>query len=133
MERKTLVLSSKEHNHLPNNKKIHAEKIINEVKSTAETSRTAPSVILQGVTTKCSYEVAFTCRQNIQCMHYFTSETTLPEPSCLDFEFESPNVLADIKDSENRYILFGSEVGLRLLSRSDLWLMDGTFKTCTVV
>lgn len=136
------VQSTKPHNHQEDPTRKSVLDTLNKIEATASTSSTRPNELLRGIKRNLEEDVLVELPSNSalakkvkRCRHELYGKENisgtnfdLPE-SAKDYKGE-PFVIADNQNPDNRIIIFGTRVGLELLYRARLVLMDGTFTSC---
>ncbi|XP_068245404.1 uncharacterized protein [Palaemon carinicauda] len=152
-----MISEGKEHNHAPIAGRNDVLQCIDEVKGLAKSKTATPAAIVQETRQKIdiSYAVEMPSTSAIrQAIHRIrkkefpveaNSATDLVIPNKLkvthtgernfllyDKKTESETLIAEFEEEEvqERILAFGSENNLRRLAESDIWFLDGTFKTC---
>ncbi|XP_068228079.1 uncharacterized protein [Palaemon carinicauda] len=152
-----MISEGKEHNHAPITGRNDVLQCIDEVKFLAKSTKATPAAIVQETRQKIdiNYAVEMPSTSAIrQAIHRIrkkafpveaNSATDLVIPNKLkvthtgernfllyDTKTESETLNAEFEEEEaqERILAFGSENNLRRLAKSDIWFLDGTFKTC---
>ena len=135
--------SSKEHSHQPDPIRRNVLGAVNNIESQANISCQRPNAIIRGVKRSLSEEVlvnlpasqALAKRIKRRRSDLFGREnisgTNFEIPSqARQYNENEPFLLADNNNEDNRIIVFGTNEGLKLLHKSRIVVMDGTFKSC---
>lgn len=128
----TRILKSSDHCHGPDPIEIDRMRAINGLKESAKSTRQKSSIMIQDLLTSSDQEVAATLPSinALKCSIARQRKDKASEPTSLDFDVDGEDILADLRVESERYIIFGRRQSLDLMSRSEFWMMDGTFKTC---
>ena len=136
---KFYFVSEVEHNHEPNPLRIHEANVNAEAKSLALRSKDKPIAIRRAALSIVPPDVSLPMSRGslTQKIKYLRNKERPDEPTDLDFiipveynvTLNNVDFLRDINVNGIRINLFITDNGIRLLSRSNVWLMDGTFKT----
>ncbi len=139
------VSEGKTHNHTVLTSRVEIVEVVEAIKNMAKTSTSAPAAIVQNVRQDLGIYNAIempsktALRQVVHCIR----KKELPvEPECVT-DLIIPNNLRVTQAGEQNFLLFDTqnEVGkriiafsteenLRRLRDSEIWFLDGTFKTC---
>ncbi|KAI5643243.1 FLYWCH zinc finger domain-containing protein [Phthorimaea operculella] len=130
------------HNHMPDPDEIRVRRLHVQLRKRARNSMDSPAQIIQ----QCIQEIpttsapAMPSKKAMQTMIHRTRTKDLPKLPKNVTVLEIPVQFHTIHDTQflighysyndETVSIFGTEENLRLLSKSDFWVMDGTFRCC---